>query len=390
MIRSPEKSPNAKVIDPFSLSPNVIEIDLDTLASNFHDLSRHATPAKVMCVIKANAYGHGLVECARHLEKIGASYFGVAQLQEGVELRQAGIQTPILVFGGILNDQIEHFINFDLDLTASSVEKLRAIDAAAKKLQKKARAQLKIDTGMGRIGVKAERTDQLFREAMHADSCIVTGVYSHFARADEEDPSYTQEQLEKFLQAVRFFPEHGYPMPLRHIANSAAMIRSKDCHLDFVRPGLALYGIYPAEFLKQTSVNLKPIQTLKSKVVYFKLVSAGQGVSYGHTWTAPVDTSVVTVPLGYGDGYMRCLSNRAEVLLRGKRYRTVGNICMDQLMVAIGDDEAVNGDEVVLIGVQGDQRITVEELAQQANTIPYEILTNLNLRIPRRYRIVGV
>ncbi len=367
------------------LRKTFIEIDLAALAANYNAIKHHVAPAKVMCVLKANAYGHGLVECAKHLEKIGAPYFGVALLQEGIELREAGIKTPILAFAGILEDEIEYFIEHDVDLTASSVAKMKAIELVALKLGKKARVHLKVDTGLARIGTRTDTINGLFEQALKSESCDVVGVYTHLAKAEAEDPSFTLTQFERFQHVLRFFEEHKYPMPLRHLANSAGTLRFKECHFDMVRPGIALYGAYPAGHLKRPELKLTPVLSLKSKVVYFKVVPEGNGVSYSHTWTAPEDTRVVTIPVGYGDGYLRRLSNRAHVLIRGKRYPIVGNICMDQFMVAINEDEAFNGDEVVLIGSQGEESITMEELAMHAQTVPQEVMTTLNLRIPRIY-----
>jgi alanine racemase len=367
------------------LRKTFIEIDLAALAANYNAIKHHVAPAKVMCVLKANAYGHGLVECAQHLEKISAPYFGVALLQEGIELREAGIQTPILAFAGILEDEIEYFINHDIDLTASSVSKMKAIELVAEKLGKKARVHLKVDTGLARIGTRADTINGLFEEALRSESCNIVGIYTHLAKAETEDPTFTVTQLERFQQSLRFFDDHNYPKPLRHLANSAGILRFKECHFDMVRPGVALYGVYPASRLKRPELNLSPVLSLKSKVVYFKVVPEGNGVSYSHTWTAPEDTRVVTIPVGYGDGYLRGFSNRASVLIRGKKYPIVGNICMDQFMVAINEDEAYNGDEVVLIGSQGEESITMEELATHAQTVPQEVMTTLNQRIPRIY-----
>lgn len=366
-----------------------IEVDLNALVANFEALKHHVAPAKVMCVVKANAYGHGLVECAKRLAKADAAYFGVALLQEGIELRQAGIKIPIHVFSGVLDDEIEHFVTYNLDLTASSVDKMSTIANVASKLKKKARVHLKVDTGLGRIGMRIERIEQLYQKAIDAEYCTVAGVFSHFARAEDEDPQFTHLQLEHFTRSLHYFEKKRYPMPIRHIANSAAVLRFRECHLDMIRPGIALYGIYPAEHLKRIALNLIPALNLKSRIVYFKVARGGSGISYKHTWIAPENTRVVTIPLGYGDGYLRCLSNRANVLIRGKRYPIVGNICMDQFMVDIGQDEAFNGDEVVLIGKQGDEQVTVNDLASLAQTVPAEILTSLNSRIPRVYDVKG-
>jgi alanine racemase len=362
-----------------------VQIDLDALGFNFKSLSHHAAPAEVMCVVKANAYGHGLVECAKYLESVGAKYFGVALLQEGIELRQAGILAPIHVFSGILEDEIEYFIKYDLDLTASSVAKMKAIARIAQKLRKTARVQLKLDTGLGRIGTRTKSVESLYQEALDAEYCTLSGVFSHLVQAEAEDCRFTELQLRRFEDSMSFFQRRGLEPPVQHIGNSAATLALKECHLDMVRPGLALYGIYPARHLEQSGVTLKPVLSLKSRVVFFKAVEAGAGVSYGHTWIAERMTRVVTLPIGYGDGYLRGLSNRSSVLIRGKRHPVIGNICMDQMMVDIGQDEAFNGEEVVLIGTQAAEHIGVAELAAAGQTVSQEILTSLNARVPRIY-----
>lgn len=365
--------------------PTTLDIDLLALENNFQKLRDHVAPSALMTVVKANAYGHGLIECSRHLEKIGANYFGVALVEEGVELRRAGIKSPILVFGGIVGGQIDIYLKYDLDITASSIDKLKAIDEAAKKVGRRARVHLKIDTGMRRIGVRPSSAQKLIDFALATKNSDLIGVFSHFANADHKEFTETEEQLQEFLSCTDNL-KTTYPKVIRHIANSAAVLSSKTTHLDMVRIGISLYGIYPAPHLASV-VTLKSVMSLSSQVVFFKVVTKGQGVSYGHTWHAPKDSRIVTVPIGYGDGYPRSLSNKAEVLIKGKRYPVVGTICMDQMMVNIGDDTAYNGDPVTLIGKEGSEEITVSELAERAGTIPYEILTSLNLRLPRRYKI---
>lgn len=368
--------------DPISMRPTILDIDLDVLLENYEKIRRRVAPAKVMAVLKANAYGHGLIACARHLEQAGADAFGVALLEEGIALRRAGIQTPILVFGGIVGGQIKHFLDYNLDLTASSISKLEAIEAEAKARGKRARAHLKIDTGMERIGVHHYSAAGLFRRAQSCEHCDVVGIFSHFATAAESDLSFAAEQLHRFNTVCQQWTLPG--MPVRHIANSGAILQLPGSYLDMVRAGICLYGVYPERPLAGR-LELRPVMSLKSEVVYFKVVKAGSGISYGHTWRAETDTRVVTIPIGYGDGYPRALSNTGRVLIRGLSYPIVGRVCMDQIMVNIGLGEAYNGDEVVLIGQQGPSSITVEELAERAGMIPYELLTALNLRVPRRY-----
>jgi len=340
-----------------------------------------------MAVVKASAYGHGLVPCAQHLVKSGASWLGVAFVEEGIELRKAGVQVPILVFGGIFDSQIKHFIDYDLDLTASSVDKLKSIEETASWLGKKARVHLKVDTGMERIGVHYYNADNFISEALNQKNIEVVGLFSHFATAGE-DPDFAREQLKRFSSCVEFTKEEclqrGIKTPLFHLANSTGAISIPEARFDMVRCGIALYGVYPAEFLRQL-VKLEPVMKLSSRIVYFKVTKAGAGVGYGQAWKAEKDTRIVTVPIGYGDGYMRSLSNKGEVLIRGKRYPIVGRVNMDQIMVDIGDDSAWVGDEVVLLGEQGSERITASEVAEKAGSYAYEILTATNMRVPREY-----
>ncbi len=374
-------------ISPLELRPTVMDIDLDALGHNFQVLRERVAPARFMAVVKANAYGHGLIRCASHLETLGVDYVGVALVDEGIALRRAGIVTPILIFGGIFGGQIGRYLDFDLELTASSIDKLRAIDEVARGRGKKAKVHLKFDTGMGRIGVRPERAVELCQAAKALDFIEVRGIFSHFASADAEDDTQTLEQIEAFRSCTDA-ANTIIPAPLAHISNSGAVFQHGEARLDMVRVGISLYGVPPEKHLVGY-LPLKPVMSISSRVVYFKVVKQGAGVSYGSTWRAPHDSRVVTIPIGYGDGYSRSLSNKAHVLIRGERRPVVGNICMDQIMVDIGHGEAFNGDEVVILGTQGAETITVLELAELSGTVPHEVLTALNLRIPRRYHHAG-
>ena len=369
-----------------STRPAAMTVNLRSLASNLQRIREKVSPARVMAVVKANAYGHGLERCALHLEAAGADSLGCAYLEEGLILRQAGVKIPILVFGGILADQLHQYINHDLDITASSISKLDLIEKAAEGLKRRARVHLKIDTGMERLGVHYYSSAAFLERLLSLKWCDVVGIFSHFARADEKDLSFTILQLERFLECARFFEKHSLPIPIRHIANSAAVLRVPESYLDLVRPGISLYGVMPDPEMGN-ALGLEPVMSLTTKVVYFKVVKAGNGISYGHLWKPDSDVRIITVPVGYGDGYPRTLTNKSEVLIRGHRFPVVGAICMDQFMVNIGMGEAYNGDEVVLIGNQGKENITVEELAARAGTISYEILVGLNARIPRHYLV---
>lgn len=364
--------------------PTRIRVDLDALSHNLRALRRHVG-VPVMGIVKANAYGHGLVPVARHLEAQGVEQLGVAFVEEGLALRRAGLQVPILVLGGIHAPQVTQFLIHDLEVTVSSIDKLRQVERAAESIGRKAVIHLKIDTGMERIGVHSESAAAFVEAAVASPWCTVKGIYSHLACSDDPSSGMTAEQLQRFLAACSHFDRIGAPMPLRHLANSGGVLHFPETWLDMVRPGIALYGVMP-DPASHTALALEPALSLVSSVVYFKVVKAGRTVSYGATWAAASDTRVITLPIGYGDGYPRALSSRGEVLVRGQRHQIVGRICMDQFMVDLGPHgTAYNGDEVVLIGRQGEDAIACEAVAVAAGTIPYEILTGLNERIPREY-----
>ncbi len=364
--------------------PTQVVVDLDALADNLSAIRRRVGARQVMPILKANAYGHGLVPVARLMEHLGVDYIGVAVLEEGILLRQAGIRTPILVLGGIWGNQIPLFLKYDLTLTASSVEKLEQIDQAAAALGVTAKVHLKIDTGMERIGVHYYSATPFLEASLRCRHVQVEGIFSHFANADAADLGSARQQLARFQEVLSFYEKRSLPAPMRHMANSAAILRLPEAFFDLVRPGILLYGVYPSAEVPR-SVAVRPALTWKSRVVYFKVTQPGHPVSYGWTWAPQRLTRIVTVPVGYGDGYFRAMSNKAHVLIRGRRYRQVGRICMDQMMVNLEWGTAYNGDEVVLIGQQGEERITAEDLAAWAGTIAYEVLTNINTRVPRRY-----
>lgn len=379
-------SPAATIFsDEEAVRPTHVEVDLSALTENLAAIRGRVQGAKVMTILKANAYGHGLVPVAKHMVQCGADYLGVALLEEGILLRNEGIFTPILVLGGISKEQIPLFLKHDLTLTAPSVEKLRLIDEAASVLKVRARVHLAVDTGMERIGIHYYNAALLLEAALQCQHVEVEGIFSHFANADAADLSHARLQLERFHDVLSFYTQRSLPMPMRHMANSAGILQLPESHLDLVRPGILLYGVYPSEDC-QRSVLVKPALTWKSRVAYFKVVQAGHPVSYGSTWQSDHPVRVITVPVGYGDGYFRALSSQAEVIVRGQRYPVVGRVCMDQMMVNLEQGTAYNGDEVILLGNAEGQQITAAELARWAGTIPYEVLTNINTRVPRLYR----
>ncbi len=372
-------------LDPHAarLRPTYATVSLSRLRSNLAAIKARVAPARVMAILKANAYGHGLEAVARCLAP-QADAFGVALVEEGIALRRLGIGNPILVMGGTWTRQIPLFLEHDLTITVPSLARLKDVEEAAAASGTVARAHLKIDTGMERIGVRWYNAESLLQAAARSRHVQVDGIYSHLANADAEDLAHTRLQLERFHEVLGFYERHSLAVPQRHLANSAAILRLPETHFELVRPGILLYGVYPYAGAPQT-VEVQPALSWRSRVVYFKIVEPGSPVSYGSTWRSDHRVRVVTVPVGYGDGYFRAMSNRAEVILRGRRHRQVGLVCMDQIMVNIEWGEGWNGDEVVLVGEQGETRITVEELAEWAGTIPYEILTAINARVPRIY-----
>ena len=395
-ISSPAIS-SPEICDVESSRPTVAEIDLSALRYNVAQIrarvnanrvtsSTRSAPTRIMGIVKANAYGHGLVRVAHELVRCGVEELGVAFVEEGIELRQSGISVPILVLGGLIGDQVDAFIAHDLTMTASSPYKLELIEEAAERLKKRAKIHVKIDTGMERLGVHYYSAETLLERVARSKWCELCGVFSHFATSESDDHTFMNEQLERFLRVLEWFPKNGLPTPTRHIANSGAILNCAETFLDLVRPGILLYGVYPGEYVEKT-VDVKRVLSLKTRVVFFKVTKAGSSVGYGRTWTAPHDTRIITLPVGYGDGYRRSLSNKGRVLVRGNKSPVVGVVSMDQITVDIGaDGTAYNDDEVVLIGEQGGVKITIEEMARWMDTIPYEVLTGINTRVPRVYK----
>jgi alanine racemase len=363
--------------------PTRAEIRLGALRRNYELARSLAGPGvKVMAVVKANAYGHGLVRVATELVAAGADYLGVAFLEEGEALRRAGVKAPILVLGAVATAQIPRFIESDLEITLPSLEKARAVSAAAVAAGARAAVHLKIDTGMERIGVHWYSARPFVDEVLALPGLDIAGLFSHFATADG-DLGFAREQLGRFREVVGYLESIGKRPPLVHMANSAALVALPESRFDMVRPGLLLYGYEPSP---ERRVGTEPVMRLMSKVVYFKVARAGAGVSYGLAWRADSDTRIATIPIGYGDGYSRALSNKGEAIIRGKRYPVVGKVCMDQLMVDLGQEgEAFNGDEVLLFGSRGEDRIDAQSLCERIGTIPYELTCMVNSRVPRIY-----
>lgn len=370
--------------DPRPHRPTFARVSSLALASNFRAFRNHAKSAKIMAVLKADAYGHGLLQCARLFGDLGADYFGVAFVEEGISMRRAGFRQPILVLGGIVGSQISLFLQHDLDMTASSVFKIEAINEAASGTGRRARVHLKIDTGMNRIGQNWRTVTQLFEAAMRCPRVEIAGIYSHLACAEDTESDFTELQIARFRKALDEAESLGLSFGLKHIANSAGAIRFPDAHFDMIRPGIGLFGLHAAPELAGR-MPLTPAMSLISEIVYVKRVRKGEGVSYGLQWTAPEDSWIATVAVGYGDGYPRLVGRGASVLIGGKRYLVVGTVCMDQLMVNLGQDRVRVGEPVVMWGKQGSEEITLWDLCKPSGFIPYELPIFLTGRVPRVY-----
>ena len=363
--------------------PTRIIVDLDQIAKNYR-LIHQSCNRPLMAVVKADAYGHGIVEVSKRLELEGVAYLAVAYLEEALLLRESGVQTPILVMGGILGEQIPFYIQHQITLTASSIDKLLSIEKVSKEMNVRALVHLKIDTGMGRIGVQDTSAEEFLLVASQCQHIEIEGVYTHFANADDIDQSYTKLQWSRFQNVLSLATDIGLDIPIQHVANSGAVVQLPECAATMTRVGLLLYGVYPNSELVRT-IPVLPAITWKSKVVYFKVVQPGRPVGYGSKWVSDKMERVVTIPVGYGDGYHRRMTGNAQVLIRGKKYPVIGSICMDQIMVSIGWDEAFNGEEVVLLGKQAEEVIEASDMAKWADTISYEILTSINSRVTRFY-----
>jgi len=366
--------------------PTWAEVDLSAIKYNFNQIKKCVSPGvKVMSVVKANAYGHGIVEVSRSLSAAGVDYLGVATMDEAVKLRQNNIKKPILVLGSTLPHEIEGALKYGITLTVCNDELLRELNKAAERKKKKASVHLKVDTGMGRIGVWHDEALHFIKWILGHKGLFLEGIYTHFSSAGR-DEFFTNYQMDSFEKLLGQFDREGVDIPLRHAANSIATIDVKRSHLNMVRPGIIIYGMYPkrnfAKFFK-----LKPALSLKTKIVYLKEVPQGRSISYGRTYITERDTKIATLPIGYADGYERILSNKAFVLVNGQRAKVVGKVTMDQVMIDVGHVKNVKlGDEVVLIGKQGRDQITTEELARLSGTIPYEIACSIGSRVPRIYK----
>lgn len=362
------------------------EIDLAALRHNLGEIRRIIGPnVAQMAVVKAEAYGHGAFEVAQAACQAGAAWLGVALPEEGLALRQKGITVPILVFAPLQTEQVGFFLEHQLTATVCFLEPVVALSREALKRGQTVQVHVKLDSGMGRVGVRPEEAVKFIKKVAAIPGIKVEGLYSHLATADQADKRYALEQISRYEHVVSDLKAAGHLPGLLHLANSAGMMELPQTHLNMVRTGIILYGLYPSNEVDRGRIDLKPVLSLKTRVLYVKKVPAGTGISYGQRYHTAKVSTIATLPIGYADGWSRMLSHKAQALIGGKRYPVVGTICMDQCMVDVGDDPVEIGDEVVLIGAQGKERITADEIAELLGTINYEVTCMIGDRVPRVY-----
>lgn len=368
--------------------PTRAEINLDNLEHNLHEIKRVTRAGASLCaVVKADAYGHGAVEVANTALSCGAKYLAVAILEEAVQLRKAGVKAPILILGFTPEEQFDRIVEYGITQTVFNLDSAKLLSEKAVERGVKAKVHIKLDTGMSRIGFQAQMSSlPEIEEIFKLPGIEVEGIFTHFAKADEKDKTFSEEQFKKFDAIVKALENRGFRIPIKHVANSAAIIDLPEMHLDMVRPGIILYGIYPSDEVKREKIDLKPVMSFKTRVSHVKKVPAGTPISYGGTFITQRESIIATLPVGYADGYSRLLSSKAEVLIRGRRAPLVGRICMDQCMVDVTDVPGVMpGDDVELFGEGKDGGVTADELARIVGTIPYEIVCGISKRVPRIY-----
>lgn len=363
------------------------DIDLDAMLSNMEQMHRLTDPhTRLIAVIKTDGYGHGAIPIARELEPLDYVYgYAVATEEEGLSLRSAGMKKPVLILGYTFPEQYEGLLQADISPAVFTLDMAKKLSEAAARLGRDAHIHIKLDTGMGRVGylVNAESADEIARIAA-LPHIVIEGMFTHFAKADETDKTAANEQLSRFFRMVALLEERNVHIPLCHCSNSAGILDLPQANLDLVRAGITLYGLAPSDEVHLERMDMKPVLSLKSRVAHVKTLPAGYGISYGATYVTPSERRIATIPVGYGDGYARSLSNNADVLIRGKRVPIVGRVCMDQFMVDVTDlSDVCVGDEVTLVGTDGAESITLEELGERSGRFNYEFACDLGKRIPR-------
>lgn len=365
------------------------KIDLDAIAYNMEQMKQNINPdTKVMAVIKADGYGHGAVQIAEMMERWDYIWgFAVATLDEAVVLRTEGVKKPILVLGCVFPDQYMEMLKHDIRMNIYTEEMAESISQMAAREGKTAYMHIKLDTGMSRLGFGIhEQSVETIKRISQMANVNMEGIFTHFAKADEADKSFTKKQMQEFLWMTERLRENGVTFTYEHCSNSAGIIDIPEANFDIVRAGISTYGLYPSEEVEQTKVKLKPALALKSHVAFVKEIEAGTPVSYGGTFVAEKKMKIATIPVGYADGYPRSLSNKGYVLIRGKKAPILGRVCMDQFMVDVTEIEGVSfGDKVTMIGRDGNEVLPVEVLSELSGRFNYEFVCDLGKRIPRVY-----
>ena len=364
------------------------EIDLGAIRDNFAAMrGRLRDDTKMIAVVKTDAYGHGAVRIAEMMEPEAYIWgFAVATTEEAVELRRAGIRKPILCLGFVFPQDYDLLVRLQIRPATFKLSMARQLSEAASRAGMILPVHLAVDTGMGRIGFQVceEDADEA-AEIAKLSNLKVEGLFTHFARADERDKDYTQEQFRKYCRFEQMLEERGVSIPLRHAANSASIMELPGTHLDAVRAGITIYGIYPSDEVDRNLMPMKPAMSLISHICYIKKVPAGTSISYGGTFVTERESRIATIPVGYGDGYPRSLSNKGSVLIRGRRAPIVGRVCMDQFMVDVTEIEAEEFDRVTLLGQDGKDAVTADELGKLSGRFPYELVCDISKRVPRVY-----
>ncbi len=368
------------------MRPVWAEINLDTIATNTKNIKKLIGDKELIAIVKADCYGHGAVDVLPTLLESGASRLAVAMLTEAIELRE-NINAPIVILGYTPLYLGEELINYDIEQTVYDLDYAKELSKIAISLNKKAKIHIAIDTGMGRIGfLPGDDTVKTINEVYNLEGLEVIGIYSHFSTSDEKDKTYANEQLFKFKKVMGDLKAIGIEIPLKHISNSGAIIDMPETYLNGVRPGIILYGYYPSNEVSKDNISVKPALTLKAKIAHVKELHKDMYISYGKTFKTNKKTIVATLPIGYGDGYPRALSENAKVIVNGKFASILGRICMDQCMIDVTDIQNVKtGDEVIILGEEGDLKFNADDMAKALGTINYEILCRIKSRIPRVY-----
>ncbi len=370
--------------------PTWVEIDLNALRHNLSAIKKRVGPeVKIMGIVKADAYGHGDYEVSRVLLNHGVEMLGIAILEEGVHLRDKGIQAPLLLLGGIFEDQIDAVIQHNITPTVYDPNLAKAISKKAQRHKKVVAVHVYVDTGMGSIGVKYDKAIEFVRSLQGMKNLSVDGIYTHCACSDDKESEFTNLQIRRFRDVLSALDAIQLGIPLRHMANSGAIIGYPDAHFTMVRPGLSLYGLYPSEKVSG-DIGIRPVMSFKTRVIHIKDMEQGDVVGYGGTHRITKPTRVATLPFGYNDGYNRLLSGQGRIIIRGTEASIIGRVCMDQCFVDVSHIKNISvGDEVVVFGSQGQETISIESVAKQLNTIPYEITCAVSKRVPRIYVNLG-